>query len=100
MTNNQKEALIAEIIAILRNKLAVDTAEPARQIVKEQSPQPVEMLTIKKCAESIKVLSEHTVRQLVLQNKIPSIRSGAGKNGKILISKAALTAFFSQREEA
>jgi len=97
MTNNQKEALIAEIIAILRNKLAVDTAEPAKQIVK---PQPVEMLTIKECAECIKGLSEHTVRQLVLQGKIPSIRTGAGKNGKILVSKAALTAYFNQREGA
>jgi len=94
MTNNQKEALIAEIIAILRNKLAVDTAEPARQSAKPA--QPVEMLTIKECAECIKGLSEHTVRQLVLQGKIPSIRTGAGKNGKILVSKAALTAYFSQ----
>jgi len=98
MTNNQKEALIAEIIAILRNKLAVDTAEPARQPVKPQVPQAVEMLTIKECAESIKGLSENTVRQLVLQGKIPSVRTGAGKNGKILVSKAALTAYFNQGE--
>jgi len=100
MTNNQKEALIAEIIAILRNKLAVDTAEPAKQPVKPQTAQPVEMLTIKECAGCIKGLSEHTVRQLVLQGKIPSIRTGAGKNGKILVSKAALTVYFNQREGA
>jgi len=97
MTNNQKEALIAEIIAILRNKLVVDTAEPAKP-VKPQNAQPVEMLTIKECAGCIKGLSEHTVRQLVLQGKIPSIRTGAGKNGKILVSKAALTAYFNQGE--
>lgn len=92
MTNNQKEALIAEIIAILRNKLTVDTAAETAKI--PAKPQSVEMLTIKQCSECIKGLSEHTVRQLVLQGKIPSIRTGAGKNGKILVSKAALTAYF------
>lgn len=50
----------------------------------------VEMLTIKECAQQISGLSEHTVRQLVLQNKLPHIRTGQGKCGKILIPKSAL----------
>ncbi len=51
---------------------------------------PVEMLTIKECAEAVNGLSEHTVRQLVAQNKIPHFRTGQGKRGKILINKSAL----------
>ena len=56
----------------------------------EQQDKPTEMLTIHEAAQTIKGLSEHTVRQLVAQGKVPSIRTGAGKNGKILIPKAAL----------
>ena len=48
------------------------------------------MLTIKECAEAVSGLSEHTIRQLVAQEKIPYIRTGQGKRGKILINKAAL----------
>lgn len=50
----------------------------------------VEMFTIKECVQQIGGLSEHTVRQLVLQNKLPHIRTGQGKRGKILIPKSAL----------
>ena len=50
----------------------------------------VEMLTIKECARQISGLSEHTIRHLVLQNKLPHIRTGKGKQGKILIPKSAL----------
>ncbi len=49
-----------------------------------------EMLTIKECSEIAKGLSEHTIRQLAIQGKIPSVRTGRGKNGKILISREAL----------
>ena len=55
-----------------------------------KSSAPVEMLTIKECTQAVSGLSEHTVRQLVAQKKIPYIRTGQGKRGKILISKAAL----------
>ena len=48
------------------------------------------MLTVHEAAQTIKGLSEHTVRQLVAQGKVPSIRTGAGVKGKILIPKAAL----------
>ena len=58
------------------------------------TPQSVEMLTIKECTNAVKGLSEHTVRQLVAQGKIPYVRTGVGKRGKILISKAALLEYF------
>ncbi|HAS38151.1 MAG TPA: DNA-binding protein, partial [Ruminococcaceae bacterium] len=35
-----------------------------------------------------------TVRQLVLRKELPSIRTGQGKRGKILVPKAALMAYF------
>ena len=59
-----------------------------REDVKQDTP--TEMLTIHEAAQTVKGLSEHTVRQLVAQGKVPSIRTGAGVNGKILIPKAAL----------
>ncbi|MCL2077964.1 MAG: helix-turn-helix domain-containing protein [Oscillospiraceae bacterium] len=90
MNLNEKERLIAEIVSILQTKLAVDTvAETAEQ------EKPIEMLTIKECTRVICGLSEHTLRLLVTQGKIPSIRTGEGKRGKILVSKSALLNYFS-----
>jgi excisionase family DNA binding protein len=98
MTFNEKQKLITEIVTLLQAKLAVDTANDGNgnnlNIKDKPAPQTVEMLTIKECASTVKGLSEHTVRQLVAQGKIPAVRAGAGKNGKILISKAALTDYF------
>ncbi len=54
----------------------------------------VEMLTIKECTEVIQGLSAHTVRQFVKQGKVKSVRTGEGRNGKILVNKADLIAYF------
>ena len=62
---------------------------------KETVIEKLEMLTIRECAELISGLSEHTVRQLVKQGKVKSIRTGEGKSGKILVNKADLVAYFS-----
>jgi excisionase family DNA binding protein len=97
MTNNQKQQLIAEVVALLQHRItelereSVSTPQPP-----PQSPQAVEMLTIKECAECVKGISAHTIRQLVLQGKIPSVRTGAGQNGKILVSKSALLSYFGE----
>ena len=96
MTNNQKQQLIAEVVALLQHRIAeLEQTAPTPQS-SPQSPQTVEMLTIKECAECVKGLSAHTIRQLVLQGKIPSVRTGAGQNGKILVSKSALLAYFNE----
>ena len=50
--------------------------------------------TIKECADMINGLSEHTVRQMVKQGKVKSIRTGVGKNGKILVNKADFITYF------
>ena len=62
-------------------------------------PQRVEMLTIKESAELIDGLSEHTVRQLVKQGKVKSVRTGEGRNGKILVNKADLLAYFIAKDK-
>ena len=60
----------------------------------EQPKKPVEMLTLKESIDIIPGLSMHTLRQLVLQGKIKSVRCGAGVRGKILIAKNELLSYF------
>ena len=87
MTKKDKQELIAQVVALL-NELIEAAEEDVKPIPEASSP--VEMLTIKECTEAVKGLSEHTVRQLVNQGKISYIRTGQGKNGKILINKSTL----------
>ena len=87
MTRKTKQELIAQIVAVLE---AVIEVENEQQVTEQKPATPIEMLTIKECTEAVKGLSEHTVRQLVAQEKIPFIRTGQGKRGKILVSKAGL----------
>lgn len=89
MTKTQKEELIIQITDLLNMLLEVEQTEAIFQPV-AVSDKPLEMLTIKECAQLVDGLSEHTVRQLVTQGKVTSIRTGAGRNGKILISKVSL----------
>lgn len=76
------------MIALLDALIEVEDNTPPITVIAKK--QPIEMLTIKECTEAVKGLSEHTVRQLVAQDKLPHIRTGQGKRGKILVSKAAL----------
>ena len=87
MTMETKQELIAQIAALLNEVIEVE--EQAAEVIPNPA-RPVEMLTIKEYSETVKGLSEHTIRQLVAQEKIPYIRTGQGKRGKILISRAAL----------
>ena len=56
----------------------------------DDKPAKPEMLTVKECAALVNGLSEHTVRQLVVQDKVAYVRAGSGVRGKILVSKASL----------
>ncbi len=89
---NRKQEIIMQISALLAQ--LIDTPETPSTSKTEAIEKPIEMLTIKECTEVIKGLSEHTVRQLVAQDKIPYIRTGQGERGKILISKTALLTYF------
>ena len=88
MTQAEKQDIIARVTSLL-NKL-LDDEEPTTESSTEQ---PVEMLTIKECTQEIRGLNEFTIRQLIARNEIPFVRAGQGKNGKILIPKAALIAY-------
>ena len=76
-----------QIVELLRQLIAVEEHASSKA---EDKPTKPEMLTIKECAALVDGLSEHTVRQLVKQDKVAYIRTGAGRNGKILVSKASL----------
>lgn len=87
MMNNTE--IIAQIAALLSKLIENNNLQQDNKPAVHENA-PVEMLTIKECAEAVSGLSEHTIRQLVAQEKIPYIRTGQGKRGKILINKAAL----------
>lgn len=90
MTKERKNELIAQLVNVLSELIEVDSDNKVTEVF----PSAVEMLTIKECTETVKGLSEHTVRKLIAQEKLPFIRTGEGKRGKILINKADLLAYF------
>lgn len=83
-----KTEIMAQIVALLNQLIESDKTACTEK--PERPAEPVEMLTIKECTQAVNGISEHTIRQLVAQKKIPYIRTGQGKRGKILISKTAL----------
>ena len=89
MTLKQKNELIEQITAMLEELIDVEPTSPT--LAPEPSvDKPLEMLTVKECAALVDGLSEHTVRMLCAQDKIAHVRAGAGRNGKILVSKVSL----------
>ncbi|WP_366506673.1 helix-turn-helix domain-containing protein [Ruminococcus sp.] len=87
LTTKQKNELISAVTALLEKMI------PLKQEPITPTPlagEPLEMLTIKECAALVSGLTEHTVRMLVKQGKVKSIRCGEGSRGKILVSKDSL----------
>lgn len=93
MTITQKKKIVDNILELLI-QLTEDEENSVPQTIKAPTSNKVEMLTIKESAELISGLSEHTVRLLVKQGKVKSVRTGEGRNGKILVNKADLLAYF------
>ena len=89
MTQAKKQDIIAKVTSLL-SKLLDDEEEIP---IASSDEHPVEMLTIRECTQEIRGLNEFTIRQLIARNEIPFVRAGQGKNGKILIPKAALIAY-------
>lgn len=87
--SHEKTQEILQQISVLLNSLNESETTP-----QETKQEKVEMLTVRECSEVIKGLNEYTVRQLIARKEIPSVRTGQGKNGKILVPKAALVAYF------
>ena len=90
MTTNRKNELIAQLVNILSELIEANDSEQ----VSEVKSDAVEMLTVKECTEAVKGLSEHTVRKLISQGKLPYMRAGDGQRGKMLINTADLLAYF------
>ena len=86
--------LIAQLVNILSELIETNDSEQVADI----KPDAVEMLTIKECTEAVKGLSEHTVRKLIKQGKLPYLRAGDGVKGKMLINKADLLAYFNGQQ--
>lgn len=84
---DRKTELYQQLIALLTELVALSATTAPPQITQ---PDCIEMLTIKECAAIVPGLSEHTIRILALQGVVTSVRTGEGKNGKILINKQSL----------
>ena len=93
MTTTQKKEIVDNILELLI-QLTEDGENSVSQTTTVPTSNKLEMLTIKESAALISGLSEHTVRQLVKQGKVKSVRTGAGRNGKILVNKADLVEYF------
>lgn len=89
MNLTEKQQIISQIVLLLEQLIESQSPEPAPQSDQIEN-QFLEMLTVKECAALVNGLSEHTVRQLVAQDKVAYVRAGSGVRGKILVSKAAL----------
>lgn len=93
MTTERKTELVRQLVAIIFELTSAGEA-PTDVMPVEQPKKPVEMLTLKESLDVVPGLSMHTLRQLVLQGKIKSVRCGAGVRGKILIAKNELLSYF------
>ena len=88
MNSTEKQQIISQIVLLLEQLIETQPSEPAPQSIIEKD-KPLEMLTVKECAALVNGLSEHTVRQLVAQDKVAYVRAGNGVRGKILVSKVS-----------
>lgn len=95
MTNVEKMEILSEISSILDNYLA----SADRERGKPETQIQMQMLSINECRDLIKGLSRHTLRELIERGDVKSVRAGVGKNGKILVSKTSLLAYFGKPEE-
>ena len=89
MNLTEKQQIISQVVLLLERLIETQPPEQELQSIIEKD-KPLEMLTVKECAELVNGLSEHTVRQLVAQDKVAYVRAGSGVRGKILVSKTSL----------
>lgn len=90
MTVEEKREIMARISRVLDDYIVDEKAAD------DSASEPPEMLTIKECAQTVKGLSEHTVRMLIARGELASFRTGAGKHGKILVPKRSLLDYISK----
>lgn len=89
-TKEEKDRIVNEIMTLLI-KLA-DNGETENE---QSDDSPTEMLTINECVQTIHGVTAYTIRTLVSEGFVRSVRVGEkGKRGKILVNKADLMAYF------
>lgn len=90
MTSEQKSEILTQI------SLLLDKVTDKSESETKYDSEVCEMLTVKECSGIAKGLSEHTIRLLVTRGELASIRTGAGKHGKILIPKSSLLEYINK----
>lgn len=95
MNNENKTDVLMQLISVLTAMLNAETQTTIQSSNRIEKEEEIEFLTVKECTTVIKGINEHTIRQLVAQEKVKFIRTGQGKRGKILINKASLLAYCS-----
>ena len=90
------EKQLIEMVKAFIEMLEVDESKNSSD---ESENTPIEMLTIKECAVRYSGLSEYTVRNLVRQGKVKSVRAGTGGRGKYLVNSESLYSYLSGQSE-
>lgn len=80
---------IIKLIAVLQ-QIAEEMAESDINTSSNHNAEVVEMLTINECVKRFDGLRESSLRAWVRQGKLPAIRAGKTKHGKILINSEVL----------
>lgn len=88
MTKDRKNEIMSQIFELVK-ELAYDMNR-FEFTADKPAPDTIEMLTIKECTDIIPGFSEHSVRKLIKQGKVKSIRTGEGERGKFLVNKDSL----------
>lgn len=94
MLKTEKQEILSQIMVLLSELVETNDNTLSPKTTEPQEQKKVELLTIKEATQLISGLSEHTLRQLIQQNKIKYIRTGQGRHGKILIYKENLINYF------
>ena len=94
MLKTEKQEILSQIMVLLSEQVDTNDNTLSPEITGPKEQKKVELLTIKEATQLISGLSEHTLRQLIHQNKIKYIRTGQGRHGKILIYKENLINYF------
>ena len=82
---------ITKVISILTNIVEESNSSASD---KEDSKTRLEFITINQALKLIHGISYGSLRNLLLNGKIPYIRAGKGEHGKYLISKEGLLQYF------
>lgn len=94
MTRLEKQEILSEISQLLDSYIINSLPSDPPPTVQRSEAMP-ELLTIKECTEMFRGLTDNTLRQLIARKEIRSVRTGEGRNGKILVEKNSLIRYLS-----